>query len=31
MLPDPKKMIVKRIINELEEKDRHKLFVGGLF
>jgi putative nucleotide binding protein len=31
MLPDPKKMIVKRIINELEEKDRHRLFVGGLF
>ncbi|MEM5829374.1 MAG: DUF655 domain-containing protein [Candidatus Aenigmatarchaeota archaeon] len=31
MLPDPKKMIVKRIISELEEKDRHKLFVGGLF
>ncbi len=31
MLPDPKRMIVKRIINELEEKDRYKLFVGGLF
>ncbi|MEM5879006.1 MAG: DUF655 domain-containing protein [Candidatus Aenigmatarchaeota archaeon] len=31
MLPDPKKMIVRRIISELEEKDRHKLFVGGLF
>lgn len=31
MLPDPKKMIVKRIISELEEKDRHRLFVGGLF
>ncbi|MEM7826544.1 MAG: DUF655 domain-containing protein [Candidatus Aenigmatarchaeota archaeon] len=31
MLPDPKKMIVKRIISELEEKDRYKLFVGGLF
>jgi len=31
MLPDPKKMIVKRIINELEEKDRHRIFVGGLF
>jgi len=31
MLPDPKKMIVKRIINELEETDRHRLFVGGLF
>jgi putative nucleotide binding protein len=31
MLPDPKKMIIKRIINELEERDRYKLFVGGLF
>lgn len=31
MLPDPKRMIVKRIISELEEKDRYKLFVGGLF
>lgn len=31
MLPDPKKMIVKRIISELEEKDRHRIFVGGLF
>jgi len=31
MLPDPKKMIVRRVINELEEKDRHRLFVGGLF
>ncbi|MEM5852789.1 MAG: DUF655 domain-containing protein [Candidatus Aenigmatarchaeota archaeon] len=31
MLPDPKKMIVRRIISELEEKDRHKIFVGGLF
>lgn len=31
MLPDPKKMIIKRIINELEEKDRHKLFVASGF
>jgi len=31
MLPDPKKMVIRRIINELEEKDRHKLFVGGIF
>jgi putative nucleotide binding protein len=27
MLPDPKKMIKKRIIDELNEVDRHKLFV----
>jgi len=31
MLPDPKKMVIRRVISELEEKDRHKLFVGGLF
>lgn len=29
MLPNPKKMIVKRIISELEGKDRHRLFVAG--
>ena len=29
MLPDPKKMIIKRIIEELEGKDRHKLFVSS--
>ncbi len=29
MLPDPKKMVIKRIMNELEEKDRHKLFVAS--
>jgi putative nucleotide binding protein len=29
MLPDPKRMIKKRIIDELEEKDRHRLFVIG--
>ncbi len=28
MLPDPKRMIIKRILNELEGKDRHRLFVG---
>ena len=27
MLPDPKKMIKNRIIDELKEKDRHRLFV----
>lgn len=27
MLPDPKKMIKKRIIDELKEIDRHRLFV----
>jgi putative nucleotide binding protein len=29
MLPDPKRMIKKRIIDELQEKDRHRLFVMG--
>jgi putative nucleotide binding protein len=29
MLPDPKKTIIKRIIDELQEKDRHKLFVAS--
>ncbi len=29
MLPEPKKMIVKRIIEELEGKDRYRLFVGS--
>jgi len=28
MLPDPKKMIVKRVLEELQEKDRHRLFVA---
>ncbi len=27
LLPDPEKMIVKRIMEELEEKDRYRLFV----
>jgi predicted nucleic acid-binding OB-fold protein len=30
MLPDPKKMVIKRIIEELEGKDRHRIFVGGI-
>ena len=29
MLPEPKKMIVKRVIEELEGKDRYRLFVGS--
>lgn len=28
MLPNPKKMIVRRIIDELQNKDRHRLFVA---
>ncbi len=28
MLPDPKRMVKKRIINELKESDRHRLFVS---
>jgi len=28
MLPDPKKMIKKRIIEELQEKDKYRLFVS---
>lgn len=28
MLPDPKKMVIKRIIDELEAKDKHRLFVA---
>ncbi len=31
MLPDPKKMIVKRIVEELKGTDRHRLFVAGGF
>jgi putative nucleotide binding protein len=30
MISDPKKMIVRRIIDELEGKDRHRLFVGSM-
>lgn len=29
MLPDPKRIVIRRIINELEEKDRYRLFVGS--
>jgi len=28
MLPDPKRMIIKRILDELQNKDRHRLFVS---
>jgi putative nucleotide binding protein len=28
MLPDPKRMIIKRIVDELEGKDRYRLFVS---
>lgn len=28
MLPDPTKIVVKRIVSEFEGKDRHKLFVS---
>jgi putative nucleotide binding protein len=31
MLPDPKKIIARRILIELEGKDRYKLFVGSGF
>lgn len=27
MMPDPKKMVVKRIISEIKNEDRHRLFV----
>jgi len=29
MLPDPKRMIKKRVVDELKEIDRHRLFVAG--
>lgn len=29
MLPDPKKMVIKRIVEDLEDKDRYHLFVGS--
>ena len=29
MLPDPKKMVIKRVIEDLEGKDRYRLFVGS--
>ena len=28
MLPDPRKMVIRRIIEELEEKDRYRFFVA---
>ena len=28
MLPDPKRMVIRRIIDELKGKDRYRLFVG---
>lgn len=31
MLPDPKKIVARRILMELEGKDRYKLFVGSGF
>jgi putative nucleotide binding protein len=30
MLPDTKKMVIKRVIEDLEGKDRYKLFVGAI-
>jgi putative nucleotide binding protein len=29
MLPDPKKMVIRRIVDELEGKDRYRLFVSS--
>lgn len=29
MLPDPKKMVIRRVVEDLEGKDRYKLFVGS--
>ena len=28
LLPDPEKVIIKRILMELDEEDKHQLFVG---
>jgi putative nucleotide binding protein len=28
MLPDPKRIVIKRILDELEAKDRYRLFVA---
>ena len=28
LIPDPKQSIVRRILEELQEKDKYKLFVG---
>lgn len=30
LLPDPKKAIIRRILDEMENKDRYKLFVSGM-
>ncbi len=30
MLTNPKRMIIRRVMEELEEKDRHNLFVSGV-
>lgn len=30
LLPDPKRMIIKRILDELEDKDKYRLFVPRL-
>ncbi|MFH0711176.1 MAG: DUF655 domain-containing protein, partial [Candidatus Aenigmatarchaeota archaeon] len=29
MLPDPKRIVIKRILDELEAKDRYRLFVAA--
>ena len=29
MLPDPKKIVIRRILDEIESKDKHRLFVAG--
>lgn len=31
MLPDPKRIVVRRILAELEDKDRHRIFVASAF
>lgn len=30
MLPDPKKIVIRRIIDELEGKDKYRLFIGSV-
>src|SRR3989344_8321512 len=30
MVGDPRRMIIRRIMDELQEKDRHQLFVSGI-
>ena len=30
MVGDPRKMVIRRIMDELQEKDRHQLFVSGI-